>query len=644
MCGIAGYYSQALSQKACDVRLMTQRIAHRGPDAEGSYTHHHVALGQRRLSIIDLSEKANQPMISPCGRYVVVYNGEIYNFRSVRQYLQQHFPSYRWQTQSDTEVVLAAFMYYGEDFVTRLQGMFALAIYDNVTEKLYLYRDRVGIKPLYYYYKDNTLVFASELKAITAVLPQEELQVNPTAVNHYLHLAYIPAPYTIYEHVYKFPQAHKAVFDGHNLQLSAYWQLQPDRQKNNINEKEAKQQLHHLLEQTVEACMFSDVPFGTFLSGGIDSSLMTAIAQSLSATPINTFSIGFYDKHNEAEYAGAIAKQLGTHHHELYVTHQDIMNMIPELLSVYDEPYADSSALPTLLLSHMTKQHVTMAISGDGGDELFMGYGSYIWAQRLNNKALYAMRYPLSCLLAMGGNREKRVAKLLQVPNKKSIRSHIFSQEQFCFTQKEIADILLPSVADKAEECALYADSFNLYRLLLSKFNEDGGAVHLNAAEQQSLFDFQYYLPDDLLVKVDRASMHYSLEVRVPFLEQAIVEYAYNLPSGLRMRGKEGKYLLKQVLYDYIPREMFARPKWGFSIPLQRWLQKDLSYLIDEELSSESIASTQIFNNKAMQKLIRQFRQGNTYLYNRLWLVIVLQRFMKENLKKLSDKTNIQVV
>lgn len=639
MCGIAGYYSPTLSQKACDVRLMTQQIAHRGPDAEGSYTHHYVALGQRRLSIIDLSERSNQPMISPCGRYVVVYNGEIYNFQSIKQYLQQHYPSYQWRTQSDTEVVLAAFMYYGEDFVTHLQGMFAIAVYDNVTEKLYLYRDRAGVKPLFYYYDDNTLVFASELKAITAVTDAEKLKINPAAVSTYLHLGYIPAPYTIYQNVYKFPQGHKAVYDGHVLQISAYWRLKPEL-LTDIDEKEAKRQLHTLLEQTVEGCMFSDVPFGTFLSGGIDSSLMTAIAQSLSSTPINTFSIGFYDQHNEAEYAKSIAGKLGTCHHELYVNHQDIMNLIPEMLSVYDEPYADSSALPTMLLSYMTKQHVTMAISGDGGDELFMGYGSYIWAQRLSNKALYAMRYPLSYLLSMGGNKEKRVAKLLQIPNKKSIRSHIFSQEQFCFTQKEIADILLPPDVDMAESCALHTDSYNLYCLMLSKFNENGGAGYLNAAEQQSLFDFQYYLPDDLLVKVDRASMHYSLEIRVPFLEQAVVEFAYNLPSCLRLRGKEGKYLLKEVLYDYIPKEMFARPKWGFSIPLQRWLQKDLSYLIDEELNSESIAFTHIFNNTAMQNLIRQFRSGNTYLYNRLWLAIVLQRFMKEHGKKLAAQAS----
>lgn len=611
MCGIAGYYSAELTSAHVDVRIMTQALAHRGPDAEGSYTADNVSLGQRRLSIIDLSESANQPMISPCGRYVMAYNGEIYNFKVLRQYLEQHFTAYTWRTQSDTEVVLAAFMYYGKAFVSHLKGMFAIAIYDTHTHILYMYRDRVGIKPLYYYWQNNTLVFASELKAITALpMVKHKLTVNAVAVNHYLYTAYIPAPHTIYEQIYKFPQGSYAEYDGQNLNIYSYWQLPTAAESEYMSdEHSAKQHLRSLLEHTVEQCMFSDVPMGSFLSGGIDSSTITAVAQSLSATPVNTFSIGFYDVHNEAGYAARVAHELGTCHHELYVKEQDAIDMIPLLLQVYDEPYADSSAIPTMLLSHMTREHVTMALSGDGGDELFMGYGAYTWAHRLAHPALYAMRYPIAMALAMGGNREQRVARLMRVPGRDSMKSHIFSQEQFCFSQQEIQRLLIPATA-----CAIDENKVN--------------AMAATAEERQALYDFHYYLPDDLLVKVDRASMRYSLEVRVPFLEQDIVEYAYSLPLKWRWHNGEGKYLLKQVLYDYLPQSMMERPKWGFSVPLQRWLQGDLGYLIDTWLSREAVERTQVLRWNVVERYIQQFRSGHGYMYNRLWLMIVLQQFL----------------
>lgn len=611
MCGIAGYYSAELASAHVDVRIMTQALAHRGPNAEGSYTDYNVSLGQRRLSIIDLSSSANQPMISPCGRYVMVYNGEIYNYKVLRQYLEQHFTAYKWRTQSDTEVVLAAFMYYGKEFVTHLKGMFAIAIYDTCTRMLYMYRDRVGIKPLYYYLHDNTLVFASELKAITA-LPaiSRKLSVSTAAINHYLYTAYIPAPLTIYEHIYKFPQGSYAEYDGHNLTVYSYWQL-PVTGNNALkhNEHAARQHLKTLLEHTVEQCMYSDVPMGSFLSGGVDSSVITAVAQSISATPVNTFSIGFYDVHNEAGYAAKVAKKLGTCHHELYVNEHDAIDIIPSLLQVYDEPYADSSAIPVMLLSHMTRQHVTMALSGDGGDELFMGYGAYTWAHRLAHSCLYAMRYPISWMLACGGNREQRVARLMRVPNRSRMKSHIFSQEQFCFSQKEITSLLIP-----ATTCTINEEKVN--------------AMAATAEERQALYDFYYYLPDDLLVKADRASMHYSLEVRVPFLEQDIVEYAYSLPLQWRWHNGEGKYLLKQVLYDYVPKDMMERPKWGFSVPLQRWLQGELGYLIDTMLSRNAVERTGILQWNVVNKYVQQFRSGHTYMYNRLWLMIVLQQFL----------------
>jgi len=617
MCGICGFYSTSGVFSREDLDKMTLSLAHRGHDAEGSFLEGPAGLGHRRLSIIDLSKAANQPMYAHNGRYVMVYNGEVYNFKEIEKELRFTNYDLRFQTSSDSEVILEAFSILGSDFVHKLNGMFAIAIYDKVEKSYYFFRDRVGIKPLYYYWDGHNFAFASELKALKKVeFINKNISIDFVAVNEYLHLGYIPEPHSIYKNIYKFPSGSWAKLSSKGLEIKKYWNIDDKISDKLItDENEAKEILKELLISSVKYRMISDVPFGTFLSGGIDSSLVTAIAQSLSNNPVKTFNIRFEDsKYDESLYAKAISKFLGTDHHEYTVTEKDAIDLIPELNNIYDEPFADSSALPTLLVSKMAKQNVTMALSGDGGDELFMGYGAYRWAERLDKPLIHAFRSPIQKTLSLLNNRCKRAAHLFEnVPQENSC-SHIFSQEQYLFSRSEIKKILTPE----------------FYR----EFKLDENPVlkrNLTASEKQSLFDLKYYLKDDLLVKVDRASMYHSLETRVPLLDYRIVEFAYNLHPSLRCKNGISKYLLKKVLYDFVPQKYFDRPKWGFAVPLQKWMKTDLSYIIDENLSSERLGRTTIFNTKPISEIIKQYRDfNNNFLYNRLWELVLLQKLLND--------------
>jgi len=615
MCGICGFYSDSGVFSRNDLERMASALSHRGPDADGFFMNGNVGLGHRRLSIIDLSNAANQPMYSHNDRFVMVYNGEVYNFREIVQECKVKDPEFRLHTSSDSEVILEAFALWGVDFVNKLNGMFAIVIYDKLEDSLYVFRDRVGIKPIYYFWDGQNFAFASELKALkTSAFINSNISLNATAINEYLHLGYIPEPHSIYQNIYKFPAGSLAILKGNDLKIKKYWRIE-DKIKSNVldNEQEALAELKQLLVSSVRYRMISDVPFGTFLSGGIDSSLVTAIAQSLSSEPVNTFNISFADtKYDESSYAKAIADHLGTKHHEYKVTEKDARELIPGLMDVYDEPYADSSAIPTMLVSKMAKQNVTMTLSGDGGDELFMGYGAYNWARRLNNPFIKALRKPAGAILHGLNDKYRRASHLFEEVADEQLASHIFSQEQYLFSRKEVTKILNPE----------FCNDFKLTeKTTLSR--------QLSLAENQSLFDLNYYLKDDLLVKVDKASMHYSLETRVPLLDYRIVEFAYNLSPNLRNRKGTTKYLLKNVLYEYVPFSFFDRPKWGFSIPLKKWLDKDLNYLIEENLSESALKKTGLLNANQVAELRKRFRdKNNKYLYNRLWELIVLQKFL----------------
>jgi len=610
MCGIAGYYSATGADKTTLLK-MANAIAHRGPDAEGTYIHESFGLAHRRLSILDLSSAAHQPMLSKCGRYVMVYNGEVYNYKE----LKKEF-NLTTQTTSDTEVILEAFALVGPEMVTKLNGMFAIAILDKEENKLFLFRDRLGIKPLYLYHQGVTLAFASELKAITSSLNAFPVRINNEAIPYFLHLGCIPEPMSIYKEVAKFPTGHWAMFDGKELTTSCFWSAK-DKIKADVwaDEVSAKEKLDELLTASVERRLISDVPFGTFLSGGIDSSVVTALAQKVSVKPINTFSIGFEkSKYNEAHFAKQVSNHLGTEHHEFVVTEKDALDLVLEIVPQFDEPFSDSSAIPTMLVSKLARKSVTMTLSGDGGDELFLGYGAYVWAKRLQNPLLAALRQPISGMLALGNDRSRRVGKLLDFDFKSSSQSHTFSQEQNLFSAKEIGAL----VKNTSDSTPLMKDSFgcsdSLNRILTSQ-------------EIQAFFDLNYYLKDDLLVKVDRSTMRYGLETRVPLLDHTVVEFALNLSPSLKIKDGCSKYLLKEVLYQYVPKELFARPKWGFSIPLSDWLQSDLAFLIDEYLNEKTISTAGLIHWDAVFPLVRKFRNGHHHLYNRLWLLIILHQW-----------------
>ncbi|MBC6988302.1 asparagine synthase (glutamine-hydrolyzing) [Hymenobacter sp. BT491] len=613
MCGIAGFLNitSASPLDEAALRGMTTCLAHRGPDADGFYFDGKVGLGHRRLSILDLSTAANQPMHSHNERYVIIFNGEVYNFHEIAEKL-----GVPMRTTSDTEVILEAYVRFGPEFVHLMNGMFAIAIYDKQTQTLDIFRDRMGIKPVYYYLDNQIFAFASELKSIVHVPEvKKTLTIDAEAVRHFLHLGYIPRPHSIYSQIRKMDSGSYVRVSGSELTETRYWKLEDQIKDQVISDRqEAKAQLNELLVSSVRYRMIADVPFGTFLSGGVDSSLVTAIAQSVSSTPVKTFSIGFDSaKHNESDYAKAVADKLGTNHHSFQVTYKEAMDTVGTLAGIYDEPFADSSAVPTLMVSKLARQHVTMTLSGDGGDELFHGYGMYTWANRLARQPLRGLRQPAAAVLGQMGNRYKRVAQLVAFPDAKRERSHIFSQEQYLFTETELDKLLQPKWQSKAA--------------LREQWQWPAGRTP-TAAEKQALFDMQYYLQDDLLVKVDRATMEHSLETRVPLLDYRVVQFALNVAPQLKMHDGESKSLLKDVLYDYLPRSIFQRPKWGFSVPLGTWLKNELHYLIDEHLSAESIESAGFVQYSAVKQLVDRFERGEDYLYNRIWLLIVLHQWL----------------
>lgn len=613
MCGIAGYWRKDKAFHNSELKEFTDTLLHRGPDAAGTYRDMGglLGLGHRRLSILDLSEESNQPFFSRNGHYVMVFNGEIYNYTDIAG--RYNIPTH---TTSDTEVILEHFALKGMEAVREWNGMFALAIWDRAEKKLHLLRDRMGKKPLYYYYDGTTLVFSSELKSIRRLVA---LQPDKNVVATYLYLGYIPRQHTIYQQVKQVLPGHHACFTAQGVEEQPYWVLQDRLGEEPIsfrNEGEAKKKLRGLLDDAVSIRMVADVPVGTFLSGGVDSGIVTAVAQANSAVPVKTFSIGFDDpKYNEAPYAAAVAKHLGTEHHEYMVSMKDAVELAPQLVDIYDEPFADSSAIPTLLVSKMARQEVTVILTGDGGDELFMGYGMYDWARRLSHPLVKLLRGPGSRILeAMGNDRYRRAGRVLDYPDEARRKSHLFSQEQYLFSEREIQALLAPGV-----------DS----RLLVDE-NLSGLKRALSPLEEQALFDMLYYLPDDLLVKVDRATMHHSLEGRCPLLDYRIVELALNLPEDLRKRSNMSKYLLKQVLYDLVPASYFDRPKWGFAVPMARWLKTDLAWLVEEYLSPECVAQAGLVNNEQVQALLTQFRQGSDFLYNRIWALIVLHQWFRK--------------
>jgi len=614
MCGICGHFSENHPISIHELNQMTDALKHRGPDATGHFSENAVSLGHTRLSIIDLSANANQPMFSHNQRFAIVFNGEVYNYNEIAKQLEIE-PT----TTSDTEVVLEALVKKGTEAIHLFNGMFAIALYDRQEESLMLIRDRVGIKPLFYFWDGNHFAFASELKALLKLeFVKQNLKINHKAINDYLHVGFIPEPQTIYENIYKFPAGSYGILKEKNFKIHEYWNISKQLNTYTINsEKEAKAKLNELLISSVNYRLISDVPYGVFLSGGIDSSLVAAVAQKITGN-IKTFSIGFNEaKYNEAPYAKAVAHYLKTKHTEFTVTYDHAISLIDDIISQYDEPFADASAVPTMMVSKLAKNEVSMVLSGDGGDELFWGYGAYHWAKRLSNPLVKNLRYPIASCLDMGNSRQKRVAQMLRFSSEDFLPAHILSQEQYFFRTNEVSQLLNREYLSSA--------SFPEPKVEQRK---------LNHIEKQSLFDFNHYLKDDLLVKVDRASMKYALEVRVPLLDYRIAEFAFNLSPELKHKNHCDKYLLKQVLYDYIPPSYFDRPKWGFALPLHHWLKHELKPLVQQYLNSERLKNQGILNISQVEKLLKKYKSGNDYLFGRIWNLLILQMWLGKNTKK----------
>jgi len=610
MCGIAGYFSTEKVFDPSSLKDMCESLKHRGPDAEGIYHDEICGLAHRRLSIIDLSTAANQPMFSDDKRYVIAFNGEVYNYRDI-----QKEQKLQLRTTSDTEVILQMFIREGKNCVRHFNGMFAIAIYDTVERKLTLIRDRLGVKPLLYFWDGNHLAFGSDFSSLlTLPFVRRNVKLNARAINEYLHLGYIPQPDTIYDRIHKLPAGGIATIDVNGMNIASYWNPESAIKMNVIQSREeALERVRTLLSDSIRYRMISDVPFGTFLSGGIDSSLVTAIAQESSSTPVKTFTIGFKEQaFNEADYARKVATHLGTEHHEFIVSYDDALKLVEQIIPAYGEPYADSSAIPTMLVSKLARTNVKMILSGEGGDELFKGYGTYTWAGRLREPGIHRFRKPMAAILQMGGEKYRKASRILSYPSAEQRNSHLFSQEHYFFMRKESRQILNPDWQSEFE----LEENFQVKRILTPE-------------EEQALFDIKYYLRDDLLVKADRASMQYGLETRTPFLDYRLVELALNISPQLKLRNQTLKYLSKEILYTYLPKEYFDRPKKGFAIPLKQWLQGPLKHLVDESLSRDAVKKHGILNPDAVEKICRDFRNGKDYLYTRIWSLLMLQKFLE---------------
>ena len=619
MCGIVGivYPEGKGSVDVGILRLMNSTLTHRGPDDEGYWVHQNVGLGMRRLSIIDL-EGGHQPLSNEDGSVWTIFNGEIYNFHELQRELIQK--GHRFQTRSDTEVIVHLYEEEGENFVKRLRGMFAIAVWDSRRQKCLLYRDRVGIKPLHYWFHNGTLLFASEIKAILEY-PEVGRELSLSALSDYLSLLYIPTPKTIYQEISKLPAGHFLRYSGGEVQIGAYWDFEYQEQQG-IREEEWAERLREALSESVKLHLISDVPLGAFLSGGIDSSTVVACMSRLNSSPVKTYSIGFHDNHfNELPYAKTVARHFGTDHHET-VVEVDAFGLLPKIISGFDEPFADSSAIPTYLVSEFARREVKVALSGDGGDELFAGYlwtRKEMWLEKYR-KLPVSFRKSLENLFLKENYRPLReksfwslVERFLYDANLPPEQS--FARRTTCFQPWMKESLFQSWVRDELEEDG------NLGRIrdLFSRHSTQ------SVMEKFLYLDSKIYLPDDLLTKVDRMSMLHSLEVRVPLLDHRLIELVGSIPFSMKLKNRTTKYILKQSMKNVLPSQTLRQRKQGFSIPLQRWFRYELSDFSRKLLLEEKSSTCRFFNPKYVEWLLAEHRNGRQRFGAQLYTLVVFE-------------------
>ncbi len=648
MCGITGFWDTSrqfsIDRLGAIVRQMSNTLIHRGPDDEGYWQDAEVgiALGHRRLAIVDLSPFGHQPMVSADGRYIIVFNGEVYNFLELRRQLESL--GHKFRGHSDTEVMLASVTQWGlHEAIQRFNGMFAFALWDQKEQLLHLGRDRLGEKPLYYGFLGQTFLFASELKALR-VHPSFQTEINRDALALYFRYNYVPAPYSIYQGIYKLPPGTLLTCNGVETHPTPvpYWSVKEAAEFGIAepftgSELEAVAHLEAVLKDAVGLRMVADVPLGAFLSGGIDSSTVVALMQAQSSQPVKTFSIGFYEHaYNEAQYAKQVAQHLGTNHTELYVRPQEALAVIPKLPMLYDEPFSDPSQIPTFLVSQLARQHVTVALSGDGGDELFAGYNRYFLCRSIWQKigwipeilrhstagaltsispqtwdrglAHFSALLPMKLRQLALGDKLHKLADIIAVPDSNAMYTRLISHRE----EKEtlvIGGSELPTAFSDRQSWTSLPDFI----------------------QRMMYLDTVTYLPDDILVKVDRASMGVSLEGRIPLLDHRVVEFAWHVPLSMKTRDSQGKWLLRQVLYKYVPQKLIDRPKKGFSVPIATWLRGPLRDWAEALLDETRLHKQGFLNPQHIRQKWAEHQQGDRNWQYYLWEVLMFQSWLDAN-------------
>jgi asparagine synthase (glutamine-hydrolysing) len=618
MCGIVGFIDfNSRSSKEILIK-MSDQIVRRGPDDSGyeffKQDKYNIGFGFRRLSIIDLSPAGHQPMFDASGDYCIIFNGEVYNYKEIREVLLKD--GFVFKSGTDTEVVLNSFIKWGASCIERFNGMFAFSIFDKRNEKVYLFRDRVGVKPLFYYYSDNLFLFGSELKGIRAH-PEFNAALSSEGVDSFLRNGYVGGTNCIYQNTCKLEAGSYAEFNllTKELKLIKYWDVNSayNLPKSTLSYSETKLKLEELLISAFNYRMVSDVPVGVFLSGGYDSTCVAAILQATNNTKIKTFTIGFNDsEYDESQHAKNVAKHIGTDHYEFFCTEKQAIEIIPQLSEIYDEPFADPSAIPTTLLSEMSRKHITVALSADGGDELFAGYprhSKFMKVEKLRNMIPDFASILFSKLIS-----DRPSA--LSIPNRngklKSLLKSAESVERFISLNETFTSSELSLLESK------------------TNFKEKKEKLNLHKDPLDSILSYEYshYLVDDIMQKVDRATMYHSLEGREPFLDYRIVEFVATLPNSYKMGADGQKLILKDIVHKYVPKEIMDRPKMGFGIPLSKWFKNDLRQLLDETCSKENIERTGVLNYSVVNRIISDFKSDRIQDFQRLYTIFILQNWL----------------
>lgn len=636
MCGIVGFIDHRHSSSAESLEAMTAALEHRGPDSSGVHLDDtaaaQVGLGHRRLSILDLSELGQQPMAYE--QLHIIHNGEVYNFEAIKEELTA--VGYSFTTHTDTEVILKAFHAWGISSVEKFRGMFAFVIYDTNQQKLFMFRDRAGVKPFYYYAKEGIFLFASELKAFHKHKGFSK-RINKEVIPAYMRFGYIPAPYSIFDDTYKLKAGHYLEYDlqSGTFEVEQYWDVNAyySMEKTAQSEETILQCLEQELNEAFKLRMVSDVPVGVFLSGGVDSSLITALLQEASDTPLKTFTIGFDEPgYNEAEHAREIADYLKTDHTEYYCSKEDALNVIPNLPRIYDEPFGDSSAIATILVSKLAREKVSVVLSGDGGDEVFCGYSKYFALNRSVRFLSHGLRkrvirkmvnmvsedtvYRLNSLLPKSRRQTNIRDKLQKL--KRSVSADTL--EKMFIEASSYVDVTAVESSIKRGRGVLKATNFDRFTLLES----------LAPVEQMMAIDYQTFMVDDILTKVDRATMSQSLEGREPLLDHKITEFMARVPVAIKYKENNGKYLLKKILHRHLPGTLFERPKSGFQVPLYEWLKSDLRHLLDRYLDKERLEQGGIFDAEVIEAKLKRYYSGGYINISEIWFILMFEMWREE--------------